>query len=543
MKLLIVKIIVFSFFIINSAQGLSQYELPFGAYDLRGYDSLEVSKLADSLCFNIWVEYQHKLQPDSILLMTQKGIQAIRGGLILPTDSTPWDAEAPFKYSWSYYGEVEVAYPYPNPEVRMVAFGGYYGPNGDNWISPRSSPPLHDRLSGISTFLSGFDEPKSHIVFNSNYYFGFPRQGRIPFTVEVIMKIDSIANPADTVAILSRGLGGYSSYWQQYACSLDVDPIKYITAGDFSAAGVFDTIVGNFIFPNIVTFYVDGGGGCIIPICDTFSANDCYGMDLNLEVMTTGKREVTIDKINIYDLYGFRLIRDSLYDLPIITQFQAYNTPQLRDAIYGWMLMDEPHWANLKPFNYIRSLTRQVNPNWHIWTFFDKYWALQKSYLTITGEDAVTNDIYPFGETTSYAGNYYQSSGPLNTYNSCLWAANFNADTLGDFWVTPQAYRSTGWIRYPTPSEFSCETFMALCWGAKGIIYYKYDTSNPIDYDEYGIRNNGTPTNLYEAIRDRIGPYIRAVDATYMGLTVRLQMNLDTLHFKLRDAFSISKHF
>jgi hypothetical protein len=165
-----------------------------------------------------------------------------------------------------------------------------------------------------------------------------------------------------------------------------------------------------------------------------------------------------------------------------------------------------------------------VSTNWVPVTYFDKYNELNGSYLSIVGTKFVLNDIYPFWWDSPYAGEEFQNYR-LNYLNDRLSLCRTKIDSLNllgdttEFWFAPQSFQSQsdGW-RYPIASEFACMTYMGLTWGCKGVVYWFYDNSNMGDY--FGILDhNHNPTPLYNQIKNMIGPYIKAIDSVYMGLT------------------------
>jgi hypothetical protein len=116
----------------------------------------------------------------------------------------------------------------------------------------------------------------------------------------------------------------------------------------------------------------------------------------------------------------------------------------------------------------------------------------------------------------------------FNTYaKKCSLAYVAASNHNGEFWVIPQSFSGGGlnegdfvW-RKPTMRELSCQTYVALAHGARGILYWKYGYTERYEhgyisgiYDTSGIR-----TDLWDAIAYDINPYIKAIDSTYLELT------------------------
>jgi hypothetical protein len=201
--------------------------------------------------------------------------------------------------------------------------------------------------------------------------------------------------------------------------------------------------------------------------------------------------------------------------------------------IYAWILMDEPLYTNYLPFHRIDSLMHEVVPGWLTFTNHNQYTPGQRlnhSYLSSVETDYIAPDIYPFGPNDVYAGErfqYWETDGDQTIYGP-LYRFPMHVSWVRDavdlvdrqFWMTVQAFEDTGWDmwRYPTASELSTQIFISLAWGARGIQAWMYD--NDIGGLGRGIRGpNGSETELYERVKDHIGPYLQAVDEYYMPLT------------------------
>jgi hypothetical protein len=496
-------------------------ELPFGAY--HGDPAYAESDLnrRDDLCFNYFAEYNNVLDADKIDRLFDHGMMAIRGGLI---DSFPnprrWHAEAPFKYSWSCYAEINVDSPYPNPEVRMVGFGGYY--SDGQWISPSESV---DTLTGISTYTPEFPNeqgmPKNRVAFNDKDFYHFPAPEKIEYDVDLFMSIDEPdTSSSEVVARISAKLGDWAA-----PCSMYTVESWDVTVGQFLGDTLQRITVGNFIIPDTIRVKM-GCNDSLYTVYGKENLNLPWCPYLMLEIATTGAREVAIDKIVISDDPGRRLVEENQFDAQMDSLFRIYASQA--DKIYGWFLMDEPLYANFLPFAHIEELMQDVAPEWKLYTENCHYQrgsrSITRSWLNVVDEEYVTPNIYVFGINNPYAGDLYQNDpdwtdSPLKRLHEHLhWVRQDVNDEGKNFWIILQAHdEATSYHRFrlPTASEFACQTFMSLAWGARGINYYFYE------WPSYGngiIDIYGQPTSLYSEIRDYVGPYIQAFDEYYMPL-------------------------
>lgn len=505
----------------STAFAIDSDELPFGSFYLYSYADSEVEKLSRDMCFNYMCEYD-TMSRGQIRALMNHDIQAVRGGII-PND-TAWylaEAEDPMKYSWTNYAVVGVDYTPANPEVRMVPFGGHFEDGGSLWVSEVDSV---DTLSGISTRLPIYAEaedsfygqqmgPYNYVPFFSSYLFDFPRVDNIPYNFDIYMKIDRLGpDSTDTVASVSVSLGDFE------ACSLYVEQIGVIRADSFTADNTMKAVKMHFMFPNIINYKHWESGSCVANADTVGGGRIAEGLYLTL--VTTGKRKVSVDSIVIYDQDGWDLM-DGQHYADIRDVFDDYD--DMGDSLYGWDFMDEPSFTNLVPMAYIDTVMAGVYPGWTTWTDNNTFFPAAStihSYFSAYGNRAtyLNPDPYPFAPGSPYCGIVYQDSTSLRSFDRCLsWIRAAIDQEARDFWTIIQAFDGQHW-RYPTAPELSVQTFMALAWGAKGIMPWPYD-NNP----EGGraIRDDDashTPTPLYDEIKNHIGPYLQAFDEYYMPL-------------------------
>jgi hypothetical protein len=107
---------------------------------------------------------------------------------------------------------------------------------------------------------------------------------------------------------------------------------------------------------------------------------------------------------------------------------------------------------------------------------------------------------------------------------SCSLAYDAASNHDAEFWIIPQCFkghsRGVKW-RYPTNAELSCEVYIALATGARGIIFWKYGKSGTSPYNYiWGMHDeNLNRLDLWYAVSGQINPYIKAIDSTLLQLT------------------------
>jgi hypothetical protein len=531
----------------NSLAVIDSLEIPFGVHGMGGdYDSGHLDTLG-LLGLNYISEMSNDLIGSNIdAVYSRHGMQVARGGK--PYNGTPGDTlpEAPFKYSYSNYAAIDVGMPngrYANREVRMVSIdsGGYY--NDNCWVSPQNSI---DTLSGISTLDSVFyraynggfeDDPlKNRVAFDNKYYYDYPGQNYIAYHLRIKASINNPDITDDTTLVakirLRFGYDGDSYWWPP--CSLFTEKNYSLFVNQFDTlSSVHNIEISTFTIPDTVEMSHCNGPH---EIYFREGPQERWAPYVVLEIATTGNRQLAIDSIFIYDQFGQLLVEAPyILDAEIAAKIHQYTSRA--EKIFAWEMLDEPLYANFKPIQHIKNLIDSVDTdgslNWKIYTYNWKYnpgptrgERLTHSWHTIVGEPLRPDIFYPFCEDCDYSGTHYQNEtnwngdnrpGPLASFNRDLsWVRDQIKEDSTEFWVALQAHSSEdNFLRIPASSELSCETFMALSWGVKGINYYFYD------WDDMGdgiIDTDGNPTPLYDELKSYIGPYIQAIDEFYMPL-------------------------
>lgn len=279
-------------------------------------------------------------------------------------------------------------------------------------------------------------------------------------------------------------------------------------------------------------------------------------------ILSTCKTEVYFDYLKIFCTDGAELIDQGLHDEEIMqsaaTLFDGKN-------VAGWYMVDEPLYDQFRPMAYIDSLIMFI-------TDF-LYWpdtarvvtAWNRAALNLTGDfiniakpEVVWPDIYLYygGQSvedtcvggvgtvfiTDYTGYYHRQEGGIwhrgeqyalseelearaNEVNQACQSAS------KEWWLMPQAfgykyytngcnkYDDKWWWRLPTKSELSCNVFMGLCYGAKGIVFWKYHGNDTETVYAPGLvyPQGDSVTPGWYAVKE-MAPYIEAIGQTLRDL-------------------------
>lgn len=493
-------------------------ELPFGAYMLNDFSDSSIAKLRNELGFNIFYHYQVS---DSILqLFNNHSMQYIMGSL-------GSDSRAPEKYSYAHYAFLEVGTSNPDPDVRFYGRGPGSHILDSTWVSDSS-----DVLIGMDSRFYPPDIDSSQRVLcmiDRCYEGGYVEQGVIPWYLEISLKINILA---DSSAVL-----GWIEGWPAPSLNADIMPdapesgwttinIGAITGAQFTRADSFYNLNYQFFIPDTIYFRNNGGyDHQVLPDSEPNGG----GAGFNLRIHTTGARTVTVDWVKIYEQQGLSLMNNG----PAVNEINSYlgdhNTPIGQQTIYGYYFRDEPVFSNYDVFGKIAGLIKDTYSSWEPFTM-NGTGHPYRSYLSRSGESLIDVDNYPLNVLTSYTGYSLNDNSKfqnaINAYAQDIDFMRQQATDVGKpFWLTPQAFWDLGdannapWWRKPTPSELWCLTSISLCYGVDGILYWKYDPD--ARFPGFRMRNQQgelVPSDLYGTVRDKINPYIKAIDSTYMGL-------------------------
>jgi hypothetical protein len=333
-----------------------EHELPFGVNGLGAdYSGAQLNRLGN-LGFNYASEYTLDLDSVNVDSLYNHGMESARGGLGW---SVQYPTEAPFKYSMANYAVIDVDPPDSNPEVRMVSFGdSTYFDNGC-WVSPQG---YRNTLTGVSTYGGPrfqSDPLKNCVYFEAKYFFHFFGDSlsdyRIPYHLRLHARINNPVASPDSVAYVYVNLGQKPGNWTDQPCSLYTCATFRININDFHGDTLQDLELGIFTIPD----EIEVKQGCYDDTTITFPVDDKGHVPyLNLEIVSTGVREIAIDRVTIYDPAGQELIERGAHDNVIRQKFQDYYSD--RTKLFAWALYDEPMLTNFLPMQHIKDIMKSV---------------------------------------------------------------------------------------------------------------------------------------------------------------------------------------
>ena len=152
---------------------------------------------------------------------------------------------------------------------------------------------------------------------------------------------------------------------------------------------------------------------------------------------------------------------------------------------------------------YVSGLGQQsvVQDGWH---------ANEPDFVyNVENMDMFMMQVYPFTTTTPYTGPNHQAAIQLmadrwSAIISAIIQKNQTYGTNSRLIAIVQTQESNRYdYRYPTSKEILCSINMALCSGARGIIYYLYAYSDygGGDYEQGLLDDNRQPTAYYDSVK------------------------------------------
>lgn len=497
-------------------------EMPFGVHfqsdEVRDYSANQIDTLRSILGFNAINPHKDN--------MTNFG-SSMESFSSDSLKSYPWvDDQDYWKWSHSVYAKMRAAD--NNSEVGFkYKYSGAGANTVDNWY--RIPPVDTIVLDGLSF---GCDK---------DYQAG--GTGHINYNPQLFMKINRTLGDSGQIA------GYLNVYWGNFWGNLYRGLLaSYPVYVDSFSSGLARWYSWNNFFTdeypdgeNMLTFQLESAGVCTL----------------------------WVDTLKIYDFYGKRLIEEGYYDAQILASVDTSTHGWVSNSVSAWYINDEPPYGNFLPVRYVDSLitSHYGIPGTVVYNagvaainmYLDEchpYGFCYDDFLKLTGIQTPWIDIYPFNggqngfDSTLLSGSdFRQISGFDCKYSLGLQRAlsdmtnNFDTiitsldrfDPPRKWYDMPQAMEwkayncnqgGETWARMPTQSEYSCAVFLSLCYGASGLIDYKWDgycsPGNTLDNGHtFGFVDpvNWEKQRIWYCQRDRVNPYIKAIDDIYLGLT------------------------
>ena len=237
--------------------------------------------------------------------------------------------------------------------------------------------------------------------------------------------------------------------------------------------------------------------------------------DVMFNVKWSGKRDIYIDKVKLMDNYGKWLWEDTVVSFRNISDFvtRFYDTSS---TVLGWYLQDDQDK---------RTNCNNVYSARRVDSLLTNRFSHKPGFVVPAGW---SNDYISIASYSNVSFFSYQ----INTWTNTSSDGPYDSTSLQQAWDTHTSYLANmselaqskdikpyatlqafaHWdARRPTPEENLCQVNLALAYGMKGILYWRYGA-----YDGWEDSNGRTP--FWWSVHDTVGPYIEKMGPIFASL-------------------------
>jgi hypothetical protein len=236
--------------------------------------------------------------------------------------------------------------------------------------------------------------------------------------------------------------------------------------------------------------------------------------DVMFNVRWSGKRDIYIDKVKIMDKYGYELWEDTVASSRNMNSFvtRFYDTSS---TVLGWYLQDDQdvrtNCNNVFSARRVDSLLTNrfshkpgfLVPGGWVWDYISMASYSNVSFFSYVIDTSIRTDSeepYP----TSVQQAWDNHTGILSSMADVARSKGVKP------YATLQAFAVEG-ARRPTPQENLCQVNLALAYGMKGILYWRYGAYN-------GWEDSTGRTPFWYSVKDIVGPYIDKMGPIFASL-------------------------
>lgn len=486
---------------------LSAEEMIFGSMGAKTYNQAQIDTMKTELGFNFFAPHSRDCADTDPY--AKAGIAAA-----IQADGRPDD----WVQILTYYNYALIQAENRGRQMDLYNRGGTNDTAGGYWVSDHQA----DTLYGPNNALPGDKTSNLYqVLWEGSYlnkYLYAGSDSLIRYNIQIKAKIDSRGKPDDLVLRLGMA---YTTWGSTPEMIYQLDSLY---AKDFPSDGSDGIFTFRGITLPVSTSVINSKKQRV-----TISRH-YYGTAV--VITSAGSRELSIDWLKIYDDGGIKLVEQHAFDKNIAEACRRFEA--CKEHLWGFYTRDEPYPLQFLPAGYMLDAIREYgDTNWNIYSANIQNQAIDY-WFEVCHNCIIALDYYPFiytgkNDSTNYAG--YLQTGDVNSsvqasLNNCgRWFDTYQRSALaagGDFWVMPQAFGGADWggrWRRPTRAEFRCLTWMGLTYGAKALVFWKYDSWGNDSIGLSGLlMGDGSHSDLWYSVRDDINPYIKAIDSTYLTL-------------------------
>lgn len=284
------------------------------------------------------------------------------------------------------------------------------------------------------------------------------------------------------------------------------DTLKVSDFPPDSSFKYFDFNKKSYRYPEIFRSTITGSGGLtaadsILRYSDIDNDN---GIQFCVDYLGNDSTTLFVDFAEVYDSHGWNdFVRDTALVIRRITNYLRNYSGW--DNIINWYGQDEPYSLDsFTPIHIVDSILR-ANEGAPLMQEFQTGGYLNingdtimNDYMRIAKPKVLTIDPYPFGpahenDQLRFIQEVLQKTSRLDK----------------EFWFVAQGFGRTGtngkWLvwRRPDSTELKAEVMLALSHGAKGLLFWNYDS-----YGSFKciVDASGKPGHLWHLIHNNLAP-------------------------------------
>ncbi len=473
--------------------------------------------LSNTLHFNTWLGYCYA--PEHLQAYTAAGLKVI--------SSNDWNWNDTVTYWPRVY--TESAYSVFESEgtdigqCHLVYRGGVQVEFGDTKC--RHFAAVGHRVDSLIQTGPGVQDQCSYGQAGWYYPQHLPKRAdnRYHYTAQLRFKLGTRPPEAqnDTIAVFYIYRGGYPDEGipGQDDPMIVQYPVYILNSAFGDAATDFDTVSLSYHYNNPM-------GG----------REERFVWNINYQVRWYGTRDIYLDQVKVSDVFGRQLWEpsDTVVGFPNLRdQAAAYygNSP----TILGWYLVDDQ--SMMEDRDNVLS-ARRVDSLLGAWYPGKKGFVVPGAhvdYLSLAGYSNISFQTYPIRKCIDMA------SDPSNPFSLQTAWDNDHIPHLASMkelalskglpcYATIQSFEGyesfgpMGAWRRPTAEEHLCMVNLALAYGVKGILYWKYSgcgfptldsCSDGLVYDSDVFADT---TTTWSEIKNVVGPYIEKMGPIFASL-------------------------
>lgn len=384
------------------------------------------------------------------------------------------------------------------------------GPDKCRYFPALSNPPDSLMLIQTGPGLEGYGF-YNQIGWHSPQFLDALDVAHLQYTAYLRFKLGPRTGPVSTEPLAAFYMGRWGGpdwiLYPQTDTMISQTPV-YLYDSDFDSAGT------DFIWSNALEYQWRN------TIVDQWQIKNQVVGDVMFNVRWSGRRDIYIDKVKLMDKYGYHLWEDTVTSF---AKIDSFVTKFYKDSptVLGWYLQDDQDVrTNCNNVFSARRVDSLLTHRFSRKPGFLVPGGWIKDYMSIASYSNISAQSYHINRSTRIdSEDPYETSVQQAWDNHTSYLVNMSelAESKGvKSYATLQAFgEHEGWeSRRPTPEENICQVNLALAYGMKGILYWRYGA-----YNGWEDANGRTP--FWYSVKNTVGPYIDKMGPIFASLKLK----------------------